>query len=93
MPKFIAFNTVTTEKLNEDGELVTITSQHRWRRDKLIELLRTEPHRFFEVPESHAENVIRRQSTYQEVFEDVIEEANKPKPKPRSRKPAAESDD
>ncbi len=29
MPKFIAFDTVTSEEKNEDGELVTITSKRR----------------------------------------------------------------
>jgi len=58
--------------MNDDGvadEVTTDLSEL-----ELLALVRTAPSKFFEVTESHAEHVLRRQSAYQEVTGDALAE-------------------
>lgn len=44
-----------------------------WTDEELLDLIAADPSSFFSVPESHADNVLRRQRHYQEVLGDVLE--------------------
>lgn len=59
------------EGFNTDGE--PMKGYRQYSDDELLDLVRTDKSKFFEVPESHAEQVLRRSPHYQEIRDDVLE--------------------
>jgi len=76
MPTFIKRPTVTEERVDaKTKEKYEVSRLSNYKRSELVELYKTAHHLFIEVPESHANAVLRRQQAYQEVYDDVIAEA------------------
>lgn len=94
MPTFIRRNQVQDTIQTKDGPLV-IVREKNWKVSELKELMTTNPSMFFEVSESHANAVLRTQTSYQEVFDDVLAQITPPAPepvsKPQPRRRAAQS--
>ena len=73
MATFIKRNQIQDTIQTKDGP-TTIIRQKNWKTAELLELYRDNPGMFFEVTESHAQDVLRPQNFYQEVYPEVMAE-------------------
>ena len=98
MAYFIARRQVQDVITTKSGA-TTIIRHRPWKRDELKAVLLENPSVIFEVTESHANNVLRPQAHYQEVFAETLAELKaeieaeaKPKQSRRRSKAAPEEE-
>ena len=77
MPFFIKRLKQVNEWTDKHGVVRTNTKALNFKRDELVEIIANAPSRIFEVTTSHADQVLRRGTGYQEVYDDIISEGRK----------------